>query len=198
MLLGAVLACTTSDDTDTMDGDADTDTDTDSDTDADTDTDDTDTDDTDTDTDSDTDDTDTDTDTDDTDTDPIGRAGTYVGNLHVDVADGGIVVNYASCDDPAFTLVIETTGAISGSGACTTPDPLAGLVFEAALTGELNTPDDDADGDVTVEWTSVPVPISDQWQADFTGDDTLAGAFDGNYNQGSQSFEFTATFSVTR
>jgi len=196
MLLALALACTGKDETDTMDGDADTDADTDSDTDTDADTD---TDDTDSDTDTDDSDTDTDdTDTDDTDTDPIGRAGSYVGNLHVDVVDAGIVVNYASCDDPAFSLVIETSGVVTGSGTCTTPAPLAGLVFEAALTGEVNTPDDDADGDVTVEWTSVPTPILDQWQGEFTGDNTLDGSFDGNYNQGSQSFEFTATFSVTR
>lgn len=141
--------------------------------------------------------TDTDSNIDDADTDLVGREGSYVGNLHVDVVDSGIIVHNASCDDPAFTLVIDAAGAITGSGQCTTTEPLDGRVFEATLTGDVDI-DPNAHGDVTVEWSLVPMPIDDDWQGPFSGDDTLEGAFDGGWSEGSHAFAFTATFTVTR
>ena len=197
-LLAFALACNSdgTDETDTpVDGDADTDTDSDTDADTDSDTD-SDTD-ADTDSDTDTDDTDdTDNDTDDTDP-PVVRDGSYVGNLHVDVTDSGIVANMAACDIPTFTLVVDSAGAITGTGTCTMPAPLAGLVFTANLTGAIAV-DPAVGGDVTIDWTSVPMQLTDTWTGSFSVTDTLDGHFEGSWVQGSQGFDWAATFSLVK
>jgi hypothetical protein len=67
----------------------------------------------------------------------------------------------------------------------------------ADLEGQIDV-DPAASGDVTITYSSVPYPLADTWTGSFTGPDTLEGSFQGSWVNGSQGFDWTATFSVTR
>jgi hypothetical protein len=104
---------------------------------------------------------------------------------------------YALCTDPAFTIVVDVSGAMSGGGLCIMPAPLEGKTFGVTLTGLLGVPPDPA-GSVTITWPSVPEPLLEEWVADLEPPDTIDGHFEGTWSEGELRFDYGAEFLLQR
>jgi hypothetical protein len=159
-------------------------------------------DDSDTDTDSDTDsDTDTDTDTDSaTHSSVSSHSGRYwddvywYGTIHVEVADGGLVVNNDACDTDLFgTTDPDATPAFQAEATCTFAGLLAGQTFTLRLEGDGVALTGDAYG----EWPSAPYPLPGTWLMTLDSPGYYSGRSEGMWRPGgSQTFDWVATWDV--
>ena len=123
------------------------------------------------------------------------RDGVYTGTLHVDAAESGIVVNYYACDDPSFTLTIDSTQspAIRGTSGCQLHP---GFPVAFAFRGDVSEPN--ASGDTATGYVMFTQPEVDPWFGHFVDDHPLRGRTAGAWQQGSAGFTWSVQFDVVR
>ena len=124
------------------------------------------------------------------------RDGTYTGDMVIDMADGGFVVNYDTCTVPLTLTVLEGQAPqITGAATCPFLGILAPTSAGLDFTGDI-TSDPYLAGTIRLSYNWVNT--TDVFDGSFVGPDTLTGTFSGSRTMGSATVDWSGRFTLLR